>query len=115
MIGSRIRHIRLEKGISLADLSRKTGIVQTYLSIIEKNLQSNPTHEYTVKIANALEVDHEYLLKGLDSSYNEKGDIVEYLIYFRKCIVQMSDSQLEEMKDFLEFTIWKRNQLKRGL
>lgn len=115
MIGSRIRQIRAEKGFSLAELSKKTGIGQTYLSIIEKNLHSNPTYEYIVKIANALGVDYEYLLLGSDYSNDEQGDMIDYLIYLRKCIEQMSDSQIEEMKDFLEFTLWKRSQLKQRL
>ncbi|MEK3887511.1 helix-turn-helix domain-containing protein [Bacillus sp. FSL K6-3431] len=114
MIGSRIRQIRTEKGLTLAELSKRTGIVQTYLRIIERNLQSNPTEEYIVKIATALDVGLEYLLNGTNITFEEKNQSIAHFISLRKCIVQMNDKQLEEMKDFIEYTMWKRQRLRQG-
>lgn len=62
MDGSRIRNLRNEKRISLDTFSQKTGISKSYLSLLERNIQKNPSIVVLNKIAAALEVNLDYLL-----------------------------------------------------
>lgn len=62
MDGSRIRNLRNEKRISLGTFSQKTGISKSYLSLLERNIQRNPSIVVLNKIAAALEVNLDYLL-----------------------------------------------------
>lgn len=62
MDGSRIRNLRNEKRISLDTFSKKTGISKSYLSLLERNIQKNPSIDVLKKIAATLEVNLEYLL-----------------------------------------------------
>ncbi|MCY9128792.1 transcriptional regulator SinR, partial [Bacillus spizizenii] len=43
MIGQRIKQYRKEKGYSLSELAEKAGVAKSYLSSIERNLQTNPS------------------------------------------------------------------------
>ena len=54
--GAKVRSIRMEKGIRITDLSRKTGICKTALYRLESG-KSKPFPETMHKIANALGVD----------------------------------------------------------
>ena len=56
LIGSKIRKLRLEKGITQIELAKKAGISNTYLSDIE-NERTNPSLKTLFKIAKALETN----------------------------------------------------------
>ena len=43
MIGDRVKRIRLEKNLSMSELADKAGVAKSYLSSLERNLQSNPS------------------------------------------------------------------------
>ena len=43
MIGERIKQLRLEKGYSITELAEVSGVSKSYLSYIERNLQTNPS------------------------------------------------------------------------
>jgi transcriptional regulator with XRE-family HTH domain len=62
-IGSRIRYVRNNKGMSLDVLAKKTGFAKSYLSQIE-NLKKEPPIRALSKIAFALGVDIIFLLTG---------------------------------------------------
>lgn len=51
-----IRERRIEKGMTIASLSRKSGVSAAHLSDIEKNFKS-PSLLVMVRIAKALDVD----------------------------------------------------------
>jgi XRE family transcriptional regulator, master regulator for biofilm formation len=109
MIGAKIRSLRVEKGLTLTELAEKAGIAKSYLSNIERNLQNNPTFEYINKIARALDVEQERLLFEADSA--ENSELQNDLMNFKKALAQMDDYQLEELMDYIEFTMWKRKQI----
>lgn len=50
MIGDMIRHKRKEKGLTLSELSRKTGVSKSYLSYLERNMKKNPSIEIVKRI-----------------------------------------------------------------
>ncbi|SDY53473.1 Helix-turn-helix [Evansella caseinilytica] len=54
MIGDIIRQKRKERGISLSELSRMTGVSKSYLSYIERGMKKNPSIEVTKRILKTL-------------------------------------------------------------
>ena len=68
MIGKRVKHLRLERGISLSELAESAGVAKSYLSMIERNIQTNPSIHFLEKLGKVLRVNVEYLL------YSERGD-----------------------------------------
>ncbi|MFG6496200.1 helix-turn-helix transcriptional regulator [Fictibacillus sp. UD] len=110
MIGTRIRNLRIEKGMTLTELAEKAGIAKSYLSNIERDLQNNPTFEYINKVAKALDIEQERLLIGTKCTADNEESHSDFAI-FRKAIVRMDDSQLEELIEYIEFTLWKRKQI----
>ena len=62
MLGTNIQKLRQKKKLSLSQLAEKTEISKSYLSHIERNIQTNPTIEVIAKIAVALDVDLQTLL-----------------------------------------------------
>lgn len=55
MYKNRMQQIRQKKGITLTDLSNKTGISIGYLSHLEKGTRKNPSIEMMDKIAKVLD------------------------------------------------------------
>ena len=62
MDGNILKRIRQEKGYSLTKLGKLTGISKSYLSLLERGIQKNPSIEIIEKIAKVLEVDMNYLI-----------------------------------------------------
>lgn len=54
VIGEIIKKARMEKGLSLRELARKSGVSQPYLSQLESGQNNNPTLEVFIKLADAL-------------------------------------------------------------
>ena len=63
MDGNKIKTFRNERKISLSHLSELTGISKSYLSLLERGIQKNPSIDIIEKIARALKVDQNCLLK----------------------------------------------------
>ena len=63
MIGKRIQTYRKQKRLSLNELARRAGVAKSYLSSIERNIQSNPSIEFIRKISEVLGVKFEALIK----------------------------------------------------
>jgi transcriptional regulator with XRE-family HTH domain len=63
MDGSILKILRSKKGLSLSKLSQQTGISKSYLSLIERNIQSNPSLEILEKLAERLDVAVEDLVR----------------------------------------------------
>jgi XRE family transcriptional regulator of biofilm formation len=109
MIGTRIREIRTKQRISLSELAQRAGFAKSYLSSIERNLQINPSVEFVKKIAAALQINPEVLL-GFEKDKEEEilsGN--ELFIHVKRYVVNMDDEQLKELADYINFTLWKRN------
>lgn len=64
MIGQRIKGYRLQKKMSLSELAEKAGIAKSYLSSIERSIQSNPSIQILEKISSVLDVPAHILLHG---------------------------------------------------
>lgn len=62
-IGTKIRKLREEKGLSQEKLVAKCDLSRQTLYLIEKGKKDNPSIKVLTKIANALEITLEELLK----------------------------------------------------
>ncbi|HLS09757.1 helix-turn-helix transcriptional regulator, partial [Lentibacillus sp.] len=56
MIGEKIKRLRKEKQMSISELAEKAGVAKSYLSSIERNLQTNPSIQFIEKISAVLDV-----------------------------------------------------------
>lgn len=60
---NQIKECRINKGLSLKELSSKTKISYNYLLMLENGKKNNPTLNILSKIANALDVEITFLYK----------------------------------------------------
>ncbi|AGK55408.1 helix-turn-helix domain-containing protein [Bacillus sp. 1NLA3E] len=56
MIGQRIKYFRELKGYSLSKLAKLAHVSKSYLSHIERDVKSNPSLHFLIKIADSLEI-----------------------------------------------------------
>lgn len=76
MIGYRVKSLREERKMSISELSTKSGVAKSYISSLERNLQTNPTILVLEKIARILCIKVDALLneqadKGMDEEWME--------------------------------------------
>jgi XRE family transcriptional regulator, master regulator for biofilm formation len=104
MIGERIKKYRLQREMSLSELAEKAGVAKSYLSSIERNLQSNPSLQFLEKIASVLGVSVNILLHDEE---NSKELDSEWANLVREAM--KSGISKEQFREFLEFHKWKMN------
>jgi XRE family transcriptional regulator, master regulator for biofilm formation len=107
MIGDRVKRLRQEKKMSLTELADQAGVAKSYLSSLERNLQSNPSIQFLEKIATVLGVSVDYFI--LNKSNTEQLDL-EWV----KLVKEAMESGVtkEQFREYLEFNKWKINQNK---
>ncbi|MFG6119255.1 MULTISPECIES: helix-turn-helix domain-containing protein [Thalassobacillus] len=105
MIGDRIKEIRTQRALSLTELAERAGVAKSYLSSIERNLQTNPSIQFLEKISSELNVSINYLLHGgeEDPALDEE---------WMKLVKDAQESGVtkEQFKEYLEFNKWKLKQ-----
>ncbi|MFC5713166.1 helix-turn-helix domain-containing protein [Thalassorhabdus alkalitolerans] len=106
MIGDRVKKYRLERNLSLTELAEKAGVAKSYLSAIERNIQTNPSIQFLEKISKQLNIPIDFLLKEETEEMEQELDS-EWM----KLVQEAMESGVskEEFKDFLEFNKWKIN------
>ncbi|WP_435922296.1 helix-turn-helix domain-containing protein [Paenibacillus sp. DYY-L-2] len=102
-IGERIQKIRQDRGYSLSELADKADVAKSYLSNVERGIQSNPSISFIEKIADALNVSIHSLLYG-DHSPESLLD-PEWALLLQEAMA--SGISKREFKDFLEYQKWK--------
>jgi len=107
MIGDRVKKLRLEKKISLSELALKAGVAKSYLSSLERNLQTNPSIQFLEKISAVLGVP-------VDSLILEQPKKDELDSEWMKLVQEAMESGVskEQFRDFLEYNKWKESQKK---
>ncbi|MCT1904343.1 helix-turn-helix domain-containing protein [Oceanobacillus sojae] len=107
MIGEKIKQLRKEKRMSLSELAEKAGVAKSYLSSIERNLQSNPSIQFIEKISQVLDV-------SVNDLINDNNTIVETELdsEWMKIVKEAMESGVskEQFKEYLEFNKWRREQ-----
>lgn len=106
MIGERVKKYRLDKGFSLSELAERAGVAKSYLSSIERNIQSNPSIQFLEKISSVLGVSLEDLLS------EEQNDENELDSSWIELVREAMDSGIskEQFREYLEFNKWKNKQ-----
>ncbi|MBC5637915.1 MULTISPECIES: helix-turn-helix domain-containing protein [Ornithinibacillus] len=106
MIGEKIKQLRKEKKMSISELAEKANVAKSYLSSIERNLQSNPSIQFIEKISAVLGVSVNELINTKDSIELEDLD-GEWLEIVKEAME--SGVSKEDFKSFLEFNKWRKN------
>ncbi|MED2971266.1 helix-turn-helix domain-containing protein [Fictibacillus sp. B-59209] len=104
MIGELVKKYRKEKGLSLSSLAERAGIAKSYLSSLERNIQTNPSVQLLEKLAAVLDIPVEKLL-------NEKAEVNEAELDYEwaELVKEAMESGVskDQFKEFLEFNKWK--------
>lgn len=109
MIGKRVQKLRQERGLSLSELAERAGVAKSYLSTIERDIQSNPSIQFLEKIASVLQVSVDALLH--DSTDTEDGQLdPEWAQLVREAME--SGVSKEQFREFLEFNKWRQTRTK---
>jgi XRE family transcriptional regulator of biofilm formation len=114
MIGSRIKRLREEKKFSITELARVSGVSKSYLSQIERGVQSNPSLQFLLKISSPLGTTLDYLLveatseKGIGA---EKDLDDEWKLLIKQAIEGgFKKEDFHEYQNYLKFQKWLREQ-----
>jgi XRE family transcriptional regulator of biofilm formation len=108
MIGKRIKQLRISKGLSLTELAEKAGVAKSYLSSIERDLQSNPSIHFLEKICAVLKVPIEYFLQN---NTDPQQDLDKEWVELVQEAMESGISK-EQFLEFLEYNKWRQNQQK---
>lgn len=105
MIGERVKELRLQKKMSLSEVAEQAGVAKSYLSSLERNLQTNPSIQFLEKISAVLGVPVDYFIhKTID-----KDDLDSDWINLVQEAMGSGISK-EQFREFLEFNRWKLKQ-----
>lgn len=109
MIGDRIKEIRKEQRLSLSELAERAGVAKSYLSSIERNIQTNPSIQFLEKISKELKVSMNFLLHGEAGERDEALDD-DWL----NLVQEAMDSGVtkDQFREYLEFNKWRIHQNK---
>lgn len=105
MIGKRVQQIRLARGMSITELADRAGVAKSYLSSIERDIQSNPSIQFLEKVGKVLGVSVEQLLQQVEDDQpldQEWSELVREAM--------SSGVSKEQFKEFLEYSKWRINQ-----
>lgn len=105
MIGDRVKQLRQEKKMSLSELALKAGVAKSYLSSLERNLQTNPSIQFLEKISAVLGVP-------VDNIILEQPNKEELDSEWMKIVQEAMESGVskEQFREFLEFNKWRGSQ-----
>ena|SRR5690606_3624504 len=106
MIGKRIQEFRKKRGLSLTELAERAGVAKSYLSNVERGIQSNPSVQFLEKVSGVLGVAIEHLIHVEDDT-----DPAQLDPQWRQLVLDAMDSGIskDEFREFLEFQKWKKS------
>jgi XRE family transcriptional regulator, master regulator for biofilm formation len=107
LIGEKIKQLRNEKKMSISELAEKANVAKSYLSSIERNLQSNPSIQFIEKISSVLGVSVNELINE-----NKPGDLQDLDGEWLQIVKEAMDSGVskQQFKEYLEFNRWRNKQ-----
>ncbi|MBP2004314.1 helix-turn-helix domain-containing protein [Halobacillus andaensis] len=108
VIGDRIQALRKRKGLSIIQLAERTGFAKSYISSIERGVQSNPSIQFVEKVALELDVSVNYLILGEKNEEPLDEGWIELVVE-----AMNSGVSKEQFRDYLEFNRWRKKQDKK--
>lgn len=110
MIGKNIQEIRKRKGLTLSELAIRATISKSYLSNIERSVNTNPSVQILEKIATVLDVDLKTLIESTYQS--QKLPESEWLDFIKELKESgVEKEQLQEFKTVIKFIKWQNKKL----
>jgi XRE family transcriptional regulator of biofilm formation len=109
MIGKRVKQLREEKGMSMTELAERAGVAKSYLSSLERDIQTNPSIQFLEKIAVVLKVPVERLI---GTNADAAGvDVIELDKEWYEIIKEAMSSGVDkqQFRELLEFNKWRIN------
>jgi XRE family transcriptional regulator, master regulator for biofilm formation len=102
MIGERVKKLREKRKMSMTELAEKAGVAKSYLSSLERNLQTNPSIQFLEKISAVLNIP-------VDSLLHDEIDTESLDADWLKIIEEAMDSGVskEQFREFIEFNKWR--------
>ncbi|ALX50338.1 helix-turn-helix domain-containing protein [Lentibacillus amyloliquefaciens] len=107
MIGEKLKQLRQEKKMSISELAEKAGVAKSYLSSIERNLQTNPSIQFIEKVSAVLGISANDLISEDEPDENQQLD-GEWLQIVQEAM--NSGVSKEQFKEYLEFYKWRNQQ-----
>ncbi|MGM8212539.1 helix-turn-helix domain-containing protein [Virgibacillus sp. W0430] len=108
MIGEKIKQLRKNQKMSISELAEKAGVAKSYLSSIERNLQSNPSIQFMEKISDVLGITVNELIRDEEEVQAEERLDKEWLDLVHEAM--HSGVTKDQFKEYLEFNRWKNRQ-----
>lgn len=105
VIGERVKKLRQERKMSLSELAEQAGVAKSYLSSLERNLQTNPSIQFLEKIAAVLNIPIDRLIHD-EPNTTEPVDS-DWVDLVREAME--SGISKEQFKEFLEFNKWRNH------
>lgn len=105
MIGERVKQLRIEKKMSMSELAEQAGVAKSYLSSLERNLQTNPSIQFLEKLAAVLGVSIDYFIHDAINKDELDNDWMNLV----KDAMESGVSK-DQFREFLEFNRWKIKQ-----
>ncbi|WP_277680362.1 helix-turn-helix domain-containing protein [Gracilibacillus dipsosauri] len=105
MIGEKIKAFREQKKMSLSELAERSGVAKSYLSSIERNIQSNPSIQVLEKIAGVLGVSTNVLIHDFKETDKASELDPEWLNIVYEAM--NSGISKEDFREYLEFNKWR--------
>ncbi|MDY0408933.1 helix-turn-helix domain-containing protein [Virgibacillus soli] len=106
MIGEKIKKIRQEKKMSISELAEKANVAKSYLSSIERNLQTNPSIQFIEKISAVLGISVHDLLNTSEMEQQTEQLDEEWLQIVQEAM--QSGVSKQQFKEYLEFNKWRQ-------
>jgi XRE family transcriptional regulator, master regulator for biofilm formation len=105
MIGERVKQLRKEKKMSMSELAEQAGVAKSYLSSLERNLQTNPSIQFLEKLAAVLGVSIDYFIHDVI----DRDELDHDWMNLVKDAMESGVSK-DQFREFLEFNRWKIKQ-----
>lgn len=114
-LGEKIKKLRESYGMTIKDLSDKSGVGQSTISEIETGKAKNPKSETLSKLAKALNVTVDSLLaEKWDDQYNQDGELAEQVKFIESLKLDTPEEALKfilQQPAFMAYGGYDLNQL----
>lgn len=114
MIGQKIKRLRQAKGYSITELGRLAEVSKSYLSQLERGMQTNPSLQFLIKVSIPLDTTVTYLLEDTKLKEHEDSELdEEWKILIRQAIEDgLKKEDFHEYRNYIRFQSWMKEQNK---
>ena len=112
MIGKKIKRLRQQKGYSITELGKLADVSKSYLSQLERGLQTNPSLQFLVKVSKPLDTSIDLLLQESKANKCRNIDLdEEWKVLIRQAIEDgLKKEDFHEYRKYMKFQEWMREQ-----